>query len=429
MDGLGAVAEQAAFIIVEDVSRSNNGDNSTSSFSSSSSLSSSSDSIMADLLGTNTTASSLPGNTTDSEPYDVPTGLMVLLAFLYGSISLMAVIGNGLVILVIVKNRRMHTVTNIFIANLAVADVIIGIFSIPFQFQAAILQRWVLANFLCSLAPFVQLISVNVSIFTLTVIAVDRYIAVIHPFKAGCSKRSAAIIISVIWTVAVGSGVPISLVYWVENNNETNFKDMCKEHELADIENFNLVYNTIMVSLQYLLPLTVITFCYCRIAWRIWGSRRPGAHVTSEDVRGRNKRKVVKMMIIVVCLFVLCWLPLQTYNMVQRWWVEINYYTYINIIWFASNWLAMSNSCYNPFIYGLLNEKFKREFRLLFASCPCGVKGQGEYYTEYFSEDANQCRRANNNHNGPANRHGAVRYNFYRDEKKAHGDDTETSQI
>ncbi|XP_012946287.1 neuropeptide FF receptor 1, partial [Aplysia californica] len=205
MDGLGAVAEQAAFIIVEDVSRSNNGDNSTSSFSSSSSLSSSSDSIMADLLGTNTTASSLPGNTTDSEPYDVPTGLMVLLAFLYGSISLMAVIGNGLVILVIVKNRRMHTVTNIFIANLAVADVIIGIFSIPFQFQAAILQRWVLANFLCSLAPFVQLISVNVSIFTLTVIAVDRYIAVIHPFKAGCSKRSAAIIISVIWTVAVGS--------------------------------------------------------------------------------------------------------------------------------------------------------------------------------------------------------------------------------
>lgn len=91
-----------------------------------------------------------------SHPYDVPTGLICLLGFLYGIISLLAVLGNALVIVIIAKNRRMHTVTNIFIANLAVADVIIGMFSIPFQFQAALLQRWVLADFMCSLAPMVQ---------------------------------------------------------------------------------------------------------------------------------------------------------------------------------------------------------------------------------------------------------------------------------
>lgn len=114
----GSVAEQAAVIIIENVnsSVSMNGDGN---------------------FFTNGTASSITtaanSNGSSVVTFDVPTGLICLLAFLYGSISLLAVIGNGLVILVIVKNNRMHTVTNIFIANLAVADVIIGLFSIPFQ--------------------------------------------------------------------------------------------------------------------------------------------------------------------------------------------------------------------------------------------------------------------------------------------------------
>ncbi|RUS84636.1 hypothetical protein EGW08_007608 [Elysia chlorotica] len=191
----------------------------------------------------------------------------------------------------------------------------------------------------------------------------------------------------------------------------------------------------------------VISFCYCRIAWHIWGSRRPGAHVTTEDIRGRNKRKVVKMMIIVVCLFVLCWLPLQTYNLWSTIDPDINMYPNIKIIWLISNWFAMSNSCYNPFIYGLLNEKFKREFLHLFTICRC-VKNK-RYYTEYLSEEGHPSRRGTHNfqnslhhhhhhyaHHGPGSRHGAVRYNFCRDEKRAYPrlsnamvEETETSTI
>lgn len=65
--------------------------------------------------------------------------------------------------------------------------------------------------------------------------------------------------------------------------------------------------------------------------------------------------QVIKMLVIVVTLFALCWLPLQTYNVLQEIFPEINSYRYINIIWFCFDWLAMSNSCYNPFIYGIYN--------------------------------------------------------------------------
>lgn len=65
--------------------------------------------------------------------YEVPTSLVVLLSFFYGSISLVAVVGNALVMWVVATSKKMHTVTNYFIANLALADIIIGLFAIPFQ--------------------------------------------------------------------------------------------------------------------------------------------------------------------------------------------------------------------------------------------------------------------------------------------------------
>ena len=65
------------------------------------------------------------------------------------------------------------------------------------------------------------------------------------------------------------------------------------------------------------------------------------------------------MLVIVVVLFALCWLPLQAYNVLQDVFPEINKYRYINIVWFCFDWLAMSNSCYNPFIYGIYNVSFK----------------------------------------------------------------------
>lgn len=98
----------------------------------------------------------------------------------------------------------------LFSANLAMADVIIGIFSIPFQFQAAVLQRWDLPKFMCPFCPFVQIVSVNVSIFTLTAIAIDRHKAILNPLRARSSKHASKIVIAVIWSTAFILSLPIS---------------------------------------------------------------------------------------------------------------------------------------------------------------------------------------------------------------------------
>lgn len=114
------------------------------------------------------------------------------------------------VIWIVLTTRQMHTVTNFYIQNLAMADVVIGLFSIPFQFQAAVLQRWDLPRFMCPFCPFIQILSVNVSIFTLTAIAIDRHKAILNPLRARSSKHASKIVIGVIWMVALILAAPIS---------------------------------------------------------------------------------------------------------------------------------------------------------------------------------------------------------------------------
>ncbi|XP_042205378.1 substance-K receptor-like isoform X2 [Homarus americanus] len=307
-------------------------------------------------------------NSTETALYEVPTGIVVLLSIFYGSISLIAVVGNALVMWIVATSRKMHSVTNYFIANLALADIIIGLFAIPFQFQAALLQRWNLPEFMCAFCPFFQTVSVNVSIFTLTAIAVDRYRAIVFPLNARPSKFRSKVVIASIWlfsaTLAIPNAIALRVKYIVDPRTKEDIP-FCGVGGIDPVVMWT--YSHVMVGLQFFVPLGIISFAYIRMGWELWGARTPG---NAEDARDahvlRNKKKVIKMLFIVVALFAFCWAPLQTYHILQEIYPGINDYRYINIIWFCCHWLAMSNSCCNPFIYAIYNEKFKREFRQKF---------------------------------------------------------------
>ncbi|XP_053954082.1 RYamide receptor-like [Anastrepha ludens] len=313
--------------------------------------------------------------------YTASTEIIVILSIFYGVISFFAVIGNTLVIWVVVTTRNMRTVTNMYIANLAFADVVIGLFCIPFQFQAALLQRWNLPWFMCGFCPFVQALTVNVSVFTLTAIAIDRHRAIINPLRTRPTKLMSKLILVGIWLVAFIFATPCAIAFRVELEHERYRENgkvfnitrpFCMNKNLSEAQ--LQTYRYALVFMQYLVPFCVISFVYIQMAVKLWGTRAPGNAQDTRDITLlRNKKKVIKMLIIVVVVFGLCWLPLQLYNILYVTFPEINEYHFISIIWFSCDWLAMSNSCYNPFIYGIYNEKFKREFNKRFATCLCGT--------------------------------------------------------
>ncbi|ESN92757.1 hypothetical protein HELRODRAFT_119463, partial [Helobdella robusta] len=288
-----------------------------------------------------------------------------LLYFLYGSVSLVTVLGNALVIAaIIIYGRSMRTTTNMFIINLSLADVALGLFSTPFQFQAsmctAISQTWSMPHFVCTVSAFVKEMSISVSVSTLVVISIERYKAVLQPLKPGWSSRKVLCILLAVWVLCVISAIPTALAYrlLIVSRGVFSLSDCCCCCCCCcDInDQIAATYAFYLAVVQYMIPLLLMSVAYSRIIYHLSTTARPGFALDSRDtIIKKNKEKVVKMLVVVVIVFALCWLPLQTYNCLSVLVPSVKTYRHVDILWLFSNWLAMSNSCYNPFIYGIFN--------------------------------------------------------------------------
>ncbi|KAF8785037.1 Trissin receptor like protein [Argiope bruennichi] len=89
--------------------------------------------------------------------------------------------GNLLVMIVVILHRRMRTITNFFLVNLAVADLCVGLFCVYQNLSFYLTSHWAFGNFLCKMYHFVHSLSYTASIAILIVISVERYVAIVHP--------------------------------------------------------------------------------------------------------------------------------------------------------------------------------------------------------------------------------------------------------
>ncbi|MCL4147726.1 UNVERIFIED_CONTAM: hypothetical protein GTU68_060181 [Idotea baltica] len=171
---------------------------------------------------------------------DLPsrTTFNICVYVLYISILVVAVVGNLLVVYVVWGTSKLRTVTNYFIVNLAVGDLFMAIFCVPFSFLSTlILQYWPFGFHLCIIVNYLQAVSVFVSAYTLVAISMDRYLAIIYPLRPRMTRLQSKLII------------------------------------LVDI---GAAYSAALMLLQYFLPITVLVFTYFRIALVVWGKRHLG---------------------------------------------------------------------------------------------------------------------------------------------------------
>ncbi|KAK4887295.1 hypothetical protein RN001_003566 [Aquatica leii] len=83
-----------------------------------------------------------------------------------------------------VQNKRMRTITNLFLLNLAVSDLLLGVLCMPFTLVGALLRDFIFGAFMCKLLPYLQACSVSVGVWTLVAISVERYYAICHPLRS-----------------------------------------------------------------------------------------------------------------------------------------------------------------------------------------------------------------------------------------------------
>jgi hypocretin (orexin) receptor 2 len=160
-------------------------------------------------------------NESSSDQIQLPNLFEYFLIFFGLCIFLIGIIGNLLVILVIVKNVHMRSITNIFIGNLAIGDFCVVLMCLPATLITDITGNWWFGKTMCKIIPYIQYISVCVSVLTLTSISYERYYAIVFPLKLKATKFRAKIIILLVWTLAVLINLPHPLVITLIEENGT----------------------------------------------------------------------------------------------------------------------------------------------------------------------------------------------------------------
>ncbi|CAL8249103.1 unnamed protein product [Merluccius merluccius] len=306
----------------------------------------------------------------------------------YLLIFLVCMVGNGVVCFIVLRSKNMRTVTNLFILNLAVSDLLVGIFCMPTTLLDNIITGWPFGSLVCKMSGMVQGISVSASVFTLVAIAVDRFRCIVYPFKQKLTLSTATLIIVIIWVLAISIMCPSGVMLQVTkaqtirvllgySNKSTPFY-WCREN--WPNQGMRKIYTTVLFANIYLAPLSLIVIMYARIGITLFKSAVPTGGKAGHDNRhtvSKKKQRVIKMLLIVALLFILSWLPLWTLMMLSDYAsLTVQQHRIINIyIYPFAHWLAFFNSSVNPIIYGFFNENFRRGFQAVFKIGLCTANG------------------------------------------------------
>ncbi|XP_030623999.1 tachykinin receptor 1b [Chanos chanos] len=311
-----------------------------------------------------------------SNQFIQPVWQIVLWAIAYSMIVIVSVVGNITVIWIVLAHKRMRTVTNYFLVNLAFAEVSMSAFNTVINFAYAVHNEWYFGLVYCRFHNFFPIAAVFASIYSMTAIALDRYMAIIHPLQQRLSSTETKLVVGVIWVLAALLAFP---QYYYSSTAQLPGRVVCyidwPEYTLWD---FKKMYYVSLVVLIYSLPLLVMGCAYLVVGLSLWASEIPGDSSDRYCEQLAAKRKVVKMMVVVVCTFAICWLPFHIYFLLHQFFPHLFEERFIQQVYLGIMWLAMSSTMYNPFIYCLLNDRFRAGFQRAFGWCPCISAGSYE---------------------------------------------------
>ncbi|CAM1324994.1 Uncharacterised protein r2_g3385 [Pycnogonum litorale] len=335
----------------------------------------------------------------------VPTTVVYGLTFIFGFT------GNVLIIFIVSRYQRMRTISNIFLASLAAADLLLIVTCIPVMLARLYSYTWTMGQFCCILVYYMQNLSTICSVLTLTAISLERFYAVIFPMKAKytCTTRNTRIVIISVWFLSLILAIPVVFlqVHMPVGTRVSGF--WCVPN--WDNVPYWRIYEWYMLTLVLIIPFTVMSIAYLIICCKVWSVIKQRSGMSSQNktqesyrltvyrssnnamdgkTRTRltvptsvmcttsNKRvrdsddqstlkQVIKMLLAVVVLFLLSWAPLLVINLLTAYQIlpelNIGIAKYLRITFRI---MAYMNSCINPLVYGFMSKSFRDSIKATF---------------------------------------------------------------
>ena len=278
-------------------------------------------------------------------------GSLIFRYFLIALIFVLIIIGNSLTIHVVRNNRNLTSIKNYYygyyIMNLSISDLLVGLVCLPTTLLYYIMPGpWVMGLFLCKLFPTLQIMVVSASIWTLTVITFERFLAIVHPLKPRSTSRSVRFKVVAVWIWSFIIALPSFIAYKIGRDKQ------CQE---IGIDHW---YTIVLFLINYALPLSFIFVTYLRIIVELKTQSSTGSQ---REIA--NHKRFLKMTVILVVSFALCFLPSNVIFFIFGYAnVKIDPLTISTMLQYF-HVLIWFNSCLNPFIYGSVDKYFKKGFK------------------------------------------------------------------
>lgn len=133
----------------------------------------------------------------------------------FGFIGITGLLGNALVVLVVLSNQNMRSTTNLLIINLALADLLFVVFCVPFTGSDYVLAEWPYGDVWCRIVQYLIVVTAHASIYTLVLMSLDRYLAVVHPIASMVIRTETYTMraIFVLWFLILTTAIPVLYIH------------------------------------------------------------------------------------------------------------------------------------------------------------------------------------------------------------------------
>ncbi|KAG7257871.1 hypothetical protein CRUP_001386 [Coryphaenoides rupestris] len=281
---------------------------------------------------------------------------------LYVLIFLLSVAGNLMIVVVLAVNRRMRTVTNCFLLSLALSDLMLAIFCMPFTLIPNILKDFVFGAAMCKIVAYLMGISVSISTFSLVAIAIERYSAICNPLKSRAwQTRSHALPRD---RRHLGRELYRGMQFELNNNPETAALKNGGAGNHDDSDGCYIQKKPAAAAGGVELP--TLSGAAAAAA-----TQRDRARANASESKWRAKKRVIRMLTVIVAMFFVCWMPLYCVNT----WKAFDLLSAHRALSGAPisfiHLLSYTSACVNPVIYCFMNMRFRAALLATCGRCCC----------------------------------------------------------
>ncbi|XP_037334248.1 rhodopsin-like [Pungitius pungitius] len=260
---------------------------------------------------------------------------------------------NFLTLYVTVRNKKLRNPLNFVLLNLAVADLFMIVGGFTVTLFTALNGYFILGVTGCNVEGFFATLGGEIALWSLVVLAIERYVVVCKPmsnFRFGEKHAIGGLLFT--WVMAMTCAAP-PLLGWSRYIPEGMQCSCGIDYYTPKPEIHNTSFVIYMFVLHFTIPLVIIFFCYGRLLCTV---RAAAALQQESETTQRAEREVTRMVIVMVISFLVCWVPYAT----VAWYIFANRGTEFGPVFMTvPAFFAKSSALYNPVIYILLNRQFR----------------------------------------------------------------------